>query len=194
MIPLSNRIVELETILQKMSRSFSSFNDDIEKLGLLSTQPGLLHNLKVIAGRFRSIRKDCDQKVDDPSTVQQDPRGSNSLELEDGIVQQPINTGHVTNRGSHGHSNFELKSEPSSIQNRPLSSSTPNISTAEVSYSSPLLQQLLYPKGTFTYSFQESSFARRLHRRCLENAYILLLDPSINTYELENLQAFIQGL
>lgn len=41
------------------------------------------------------------------------------------------------------------------------------------------------PSPPRTFSFQESTFARRLHRACLERAYQLLLDPDMRpaTYE-----------
>lgn len=57
-----------------------------------------------------------------------------------------------------------------------LGSSVPN------QHSLSLEQELVPPK---TYSFQETTLARRLHRACLESAYHLLLDPSRrpHTYE-----------
>lgn len=43
------------------------------------------------------------------------------------------------------------------------------------------------PSPPKTYSFQESSFARRLHRACAEAAYQLLLDPRRRPAEYERI-------
>jgi hypothetical protein len=38
------------------------------------------------------------------------------------------------------------------------------------------------PEGSYTYSFQETTFARRLHRMCLERAFRNLTNPQIDPY------------
>lgn len=49
---------------------------------------------------------------------------------------------------------------------------------------SPTVERPLKPQSPYTYSFQETTFARRLHRACLERAFRLLTNPAADQEEL----------
>jgi hypothetical protein len=51
-------------------------------------------------------------------------------------------------------------------------------------FSSPTIERPLKASGPYTYSFQEKTFARRLHRACLERAFRLLTNPHSPQEEL----------
>lgn len=63
-------------------------------------------------------------------------------------------------------------------------SSTVEMSDAELPGS---LQLSFQPPPPMTYSFQETTFARRVHRSCIERVYHLLLDPSRRQTEFERI-------
>jgi hypothetical protein len=51
-------------------------------------------------------------------------------------------------------------------------------------FASQSIERPLKPSGAYTYSFQEKTFARRLHRACLERAFRLLTNPHTSQEEL----------
>ncbi|KAL1963251.1 hypothetical protein VTN77DRAFT_8576 [Rasamsonia byssochlamydoides] len=57
-----------------------------------------------------------------------------------------------------------------------------------------LIERPLSPMSPYSYCFEESTFARRLHRSCLERGYRLLTDPSVNPEELLRTFRFSFGI
>ncbi|KKA22291.1 BZIP family transcription factor [Rasamsonia emersonii CBS 393.64] len=121
---------------------------------------------------------------------------NNRWEVDDSNTLHKHSMSFVPNDGPRPHPNFDNVSDIHTIAvNNGHSTSVlfPSILAGEFPRLTPI-EIPLNPMTPYTYSFEESTFARRLHRSCLERGYRLLTDPSVNPEEVLRTFRFSFGI
>jgi hypothetical protein len=198
-------VEELEKTVENMSEAFLAFNDEAMSSGVLSFHPQLAQLFRSTTQRFLSLAKvaspDPSHEDDDSDLSARDRAPTPPENDKDYSVSsyeaQPTATRNPTAEASVDRTsaaNQSLQQPGSDI----LPVSVPQFSSdPEWSYLDSLFNagvdrldlklppSLSIPQAAlsfnpYTYSFQETTFARRLHRRCIELGYSLLTSPACN--------------
>ncbi|WEW59894.1 hypothetical protein PRK78_005375 [Emydomyces testavorans] len=218
---LSERVEQLEYTIEEMSKTFLAFNDDALSSGILSVQPDLAQKLRRTTQRFLTLASDISRGSDEES-VEEAESGSEAQKggLNEGKISSistdvypAVNSvgiaaasfGSRTAPFSKPVANTSIYPQNTSIIPDTLNSVIENntflgyraLSNEESQFmmSSPSsLPRELSPHLQYTYSFQETSFSRRLHRRCVEFGYAALTNPSCNPDKINYTFRFTFGI
>lgn len=190
-----------------MSKSFLAFNDQIMNSGLLAAQPELLQHLRCTTERFLSLANqaapgsDCKSTTRDRTELEERPR----LVEEEKYYTRTRESQHTTHANPLGYvfarddtslseTNWASYMSTSILDPHKIYASfqgtgsmildeshdsgvfTHETIRTDLQYQ-PNIELPLLPRAPYTYSYQETTFARRLHRACLERAYSLLTSP-----------------
>ena len=203
---LRKRVSGLTNTVELMNRTFVEYRDRVSLSGLPQSQLQELRDVsEQFETLMRSVRNP--EEDDDLEIVQRDhvdqahslstrrksiepqnvPSWMDKSTLSRGTRHRPpmeVGMGYTMfmqepeSLDSTDNFDFDVPSAP--ILDTSMLPKTPDFSStdlfrAEILDSSPLPLQL---SPLITFSFQEATFARRLHRSCLEHGYQLLFDPS----------------
>ncbi|EAS28966.3 uncharacterized protein CIMG_07712 [Coccidioides immitis RS] len=203
---LNERVEQLECTVDEMNKTFLAFNDDALKSGVLSAQPELAQRLRSATQRFIKLASEISQ--DD--APQEDAQSGNAATMEapnneqcslnaSGNNPRPDYTEPETLIASYAnvpatHATIPICSHIATLPDVWDTSMASNHffnykSWCDEESQSPLKSSAFIPRQPsphhrYTYCFQETSFSRRLHRRCLEFGYSALTDPSFNEERL----------
>lgn len=199
-----------------MSRTFLAFNDDVIKTGIVAAQPGLAELLGRTTRRFLELASKISPDSDEESqseaahldTLATGDRSSlrDYASLGSGMVDHhTVTTPNGLNASSPGQSSCARPVHLQAATKSPktmdfdlekhfsVSSRNPSVENVRSGFTSfPLIQEPS-TQGQGTYSFQETTFSRRLHRRCLELGYTFLNDHSLTTHHISSKFRFTFG-
>ncbi|KAL1965793.1 hypothetical protein VTN77DRAFT_5114 [Rasamsonia byssochlamydoides] len=198
LVSLQKQVATLQKAINDMSRSVVALNEKLTDSGLLTLRPHLSRELHEMAQKFQSLARVTSQEQEKEPEV--DNQASSMLKSPPDSVLSYSSSSHDCKPSDvHGEPFQTAVSDPlndaclapyqhdiNHFQQRearhPQSEivGLQGLEQASFTMSFPALSRPRYLKPTPTYSFQETSFARRLHRTCIESAYRLLVDSSAN--------------
>ncbi|KAL9115993.1 MAG: hypothetical protein Q9227_000361 [Pyrenula ochraceoflavens] len=207
---LKNRVGDLEERINQMNASFLQFNDRMIQSGVLVSHPELAEQLRRTTTQFlllaqNASESDCEEDMVISLSHEDQMKNDSSLPVsssdrkdttahangttqswgflfpnEDIFGQDQCQDGMPANAF---HSS-QLDQNPfESLKHGPL---IPLVNgdqgwTSDISaFCESRIERPFKSDSPYTYSFQESSFARRLHRASLEHSFRLLTLPSTN--------------
>ena len=195
-----------------MSKTFLDLNDKVMNSGLLSFQPELTRQFQGATKRFLSLAKvaspdsihgdDDNEPAEENAFCQAHPvpqRSSLSSQTQTAFSQSSVVLGEsdsaalVSNGRKHLPPGLSMDSwafpSPETEQSLFVDSFAADTSGSTIPPKPdiPWPHDLLAP---YTYSFQETTFSRRLHRRCLELGYAALSSPNVNLMRLQKIFRF----
>lgn len=206
-------MAELEKTVEEMSNTFLALNDQVMNSGLLVSQPEITLQFRGATERFLSLAKvanpDPTYGDDDGGTSEESHPGSGSVSQPvNSAASQPqiyFNQSPDTDSSSRLDS-----SDPTTVISSAATQQQTNPSLPAWISPSPDIQNMLSleylftagmqnskvprsldipwahdPLGPYTYSFQETTFSRRLHRRCIEMGYSALKNPNVSPVRLQ---------
>jgi hypothetical protein len=206
---LKKKVGDLERTILTMNSAYTELHDNLIDTGLFNSRPTLAQQLRATAEQFATLTKlatdsdneDVDQHVDERHR-------SNSADI--GPEQNPSSNStwkdsHISSQGSavevpgyepaySRDSDNEMNVEGQDLQlfeapNFELTAQQEfqqwNVQIPETQFDVesffPTIEKPLKATQPYTYSFQETTFSRRLHRLSLERAFRNLTTPSIDT-------------
>lgn len=191
---LQARVDELEAEAHRRAECFSTFYNTAIRSNLHRTEPELAALLEDTATqllsektkeRVRERSKNTPEKAG-PDRIQiPDERMSTSTDAISPAYQDTMIFGYQFSNQGNGGTAANARVQGNS-RLRPTRSDHGHAGSrsyrTSLHYDSPVscqgpLQEIQL-KTNYTYSFQETSFSRRLHRYCLEHAYRLFIHPS----------------
>ncbi|GAB1207468.1 hypothetical protein APSETT445_006188 [Aspergillus pseudonomiae] len=175
---LKTRVSELEESMARISQSLSTFYRMAIQSDLNLTHPYLFQQLNCTVSQVKRESKSSNESS--LSAV-----GLHHIEfaaLSSAKAANDASTfGYTMNMNPGGSGTFYKP--PGSDRIRV----SPSVRYANRSYLGNLPRDIERPlngSGTFTYSYNESTFARRLHRYCIEYAYQLFTDPRTDPQDI----------
>ncbi|KAL1958974.1 hypothetical protein VTO42DRAFT_3527 [Malbranchea cinnamomea] len=210
---LHQRVAELEKTVEDMSKTFLALNDEVMNSGLLASHSELARQFRRAAKRFLSLAKVANHDSAHADNDSPGPEENSSSTASE--TQQNSSTSFQTQFGlnqsrgtesSFGIDGYDLSNLLSSATARqPLTQSLPHsispspqaqeVLDVEHLFTTGMLETKISqsphiswphdPLSPYTYSFQETTFSRRLHRRCLEMAYSSLTNPNVSPTRLQ---------
>ncbi|KAF7590368.1 hypothetical protein BBP40_002920 [Aspergillus hancockii] len=170
---LKTRVSELEDSMSRISDSLSTFYQMAVQSDLNLTHPYLFQQLNCTVSQVRRGDKKTTQTPWDPNA------GLNPLSST-GAPGDAFTFGYTMNMNTGANGMFYKPPGSERIRVRPSSRYA-----QQRSYLNSLpLERPLNGSATFTYSFNESTFARRLHRHCIEYAYQLFTDSRTDPQDI----------
>ncbi|KAL2003393.1 hypothetical protein VTN02DRAFT_4039 [Thermoascus thermophilus] len=204
---LNQRVTELEQTIKEMNKTFLAFNDQVMESGLLAAQPELAQQLQCTTERFLSLANqavpslDCESSTRDRKELEEGPplvEGkklyTNTQASQHATNAHPLGYVFTYDDTNRSETNWAPDMWSGVLVEHQIGGSAqgPDLMTLDASHVSgvfspetrradfqgqPNIEQLLHPRTPFTYSSQETTFARRLHLTCLERGYRLLTSP-----------------
>ncbi|EEP82711.1 predicted protein [Uncinocarpus reesii 1704] len=211
---LNQRVERLESTIDEMNKTFLAFNDDALAAGILSTQPEIAQRLRRATQRFlelmSEVSRDSDEEAHgeskqsnttptDTSETQPASNASGILPLESsGKVSNALTTSHE-NKAAPQTNNQICRQQTTMAANSDSTLESNTFPTSAEDLQSLISCPSLFPRDTtvyqqYSYCFQETTFCRRLQRRCLEYGYAALVDPYANPEELHDAFKFTFGI
>lgn len=175
--------------------------------GLLAAQPELAQQLRCTTERFLSLANqavpslDCESSTRDGTELEEGPTlvegkkyYTNTQASQHATNAHPLGYVFTYDDTNRSESNWAPDMWNGMLVEHQICGSAqgPDSMTLDASHVSggftpetrradfqdqPNIEQLLHPRTPYTYSSQETTFARRLHRTCLERGYRLLTSP-----------------
>ncbi|KAF9887250.1 hypothetical protein FE257_010378 [Aspergillus nanangensis] len=168
---MEERLAELEASMTNMSDSLSSFYQMAIQSDLHITHPGLFGRL------VQTVRDVTAMTSSTTAACPEDSLGGNR-------GPQAISLNPSSDRPTFGYVVDSTPNVNYAAYSRASTSATRSSSPACI-YDLPSRVHRPLPGHTnFSFSFNESSFSRRLHRFCLEHIYRLIMDPRSDPKEV----------
>ncbi|KAK4504088.1 hypothetical protein PRZ48_005003 [Zasmidium cellare] len=204
---LRKRVSELTNMIELMNKAFIDCRDKMVASGLPANQ---IHDMRETSMQFEALLKcarnpgeECDPEI--TQIIQQSSGdGDKSTEpknvpswMDEAAVQAVSKARAPTAQVGMGYEMYaDQGADAMAIdylgdfgQSQALTPAKPgSLSSFDAAFRMDMPSQINIPPSLttpMTYSFQETTFGRRLHRACLEQGYQLLLDPERrpHTYE-----------
>lgn len=193
--------------MEEMSKTFLDLNDQVMNSGLLSSQPELTRQFRGATKRFLSLAKVASHDLahgedsSDP-TEKYDPSPGPPLQQnisEYSQTQSTFNQSSIVLEGFNATTLATTRATQSLLDLTVPLWAFPSPETEQSLFADPFAadasgsnnprtpdvpwpHDLMAP---YTYSFQETTFSRRLHRRCLELGYAALSNPNFSPVLLQ---------
>lgn len=206
---LKKRVENLETTIQTMNNSYTQVHDNVIDSGLFNSRPALIQQLKSTAEQFAMLaRLAQDSDNDDDDNHHESKVRTNSADAGPGQTSSSNDARKQSNVSSQEseheanvyemaysiHTGNELNVEVSDLQlfqdptfqgeNVQEGHQQWNVQLPDTQFDMealfPTIEKPLKATQPYTYSFQETTFSRRLHRLCLERAFRNLTSPDID--------------
>ena len=207
---LSKRVSELEGTISLMNTTFLDFCDNTIEAGLLALKPNFSEQLKEATERFAALSKasavtsDHEEEAIAELTMsppcsyspeQQPTAKTDTPHLHDPIVAYPLGyeilhggdtreaeemADQVLPEPSSDFDMMQSKTEEWSRMAGDLYDANAFPSQEDIQAMLSRVEKPLKTSTPYTYSFQETTFARRLHRYTLETAYRMLTSPDLD--------------
>jgi hypothetical protein len=206
---LKKRVGDLEKTIQTMNNAYNEIHDNLIDTGMFNSRPALLQQLESTAEQFATLARlmqDSDNEDDDD---QHEGRGrtdsvdvgpeqsssSNNARKQSNVSSQESGQEAPGFEMVYSHnSENDLDIETSDLQlfqetnfdqaNVQAEYQQWNVQIPDTQFDEnsffPIIEKPLKATQPYTYSFQETTFSRRLHRLCLERAFRNLTSPDIN--------------
>ena len=200
---LTKRVNELAASIGELSTAFLNIQGDMAESGILSNRPDISYQLNMAVANIVALAK-----TGKGSTSDMENEGAEPKSNETSITSLPqSNSGQIKTvsfedeveeilRGqSHIHvqsPNFQQVSLPSGQTVQIPTATAHSTQIFNQYFEADQAQQIDFqvdrplnaPDLPYTYSFQETTFSRRLHRMCLEKGFRLLTAPDTHPDEL----------
>ena len=206
---LKKKVGDLEKTIMTMSNTYAELHDNLIDSGLFNSRPALVQQLKATAEQFATLSKlatDSDNEDEDNQASQRrrsdsadigpeaNTSSSNNARKESNVSSQDSSRVPDYDMAYSRDSGNDLDIEISDLQlfqapnyedpNLQQEYQQWNVQIPETHFDfdafSPTIEKPLKPTQPYTYSFQETTFSRRLHRLCLERAFRNLTSPGID--------------
>jgi hypothetical protein len=206
---LKKRVGNLEKTIQTMNNTYTQLHDNLINTGLFNSRPALIQQLTSTAEQFATsarIAQDSDNEDDDTQHDGSQRTGSADLRPEqtsssnkarkqsNGSSQESGHEATGYEKAYSRNSENDLNIEVSDLQLFQESNFHEvdvqeeyqqwNMQIPETQFDAdaffPTIEKPLKATQPYTYSFQETTFSRRLHRLCLERAFRNLTAPDID--------------
>jgi hypothetical protein len=201
-LTLQHRLEYLQTQIQNLHRTFQKYNYQIERSGVLSSEPALGGQLQQLRSQILAVSAAANSSTEGSSTIQWNEIAStmtqarqqqtHSQESDDdfeSITSRPVNGAlHLASPISSSNSADHQEHNPQGKTSVHSGSSLPTSTLPFVDRPEPVPSTIddgallnILRRSHLIYipaSFREPSFERRLHRACLKNGYNLLVDPT----------------
>ena len=189
---LKQRVNELQSTIEQMNKTFISLHDNIIDAGVTNNHVNIARQLQKATQEFITLAKVAEDSEDEEDAVRTTEINGPSNDSHSGHKQQKTPLDSFSddaeieelplNEGS-----FYTELNPWENMNNDMISFNVEIAQPEAvsldvfaekarAAAAQIFPPVEYPisspqgkNGSYTYSFQETSFARRLHRRSLEN-------------------------
>lgn len=208
---LKKKILQLESTIDQMNRSFVHFSDNVMESGALVGNAELAQELRATTKQFLQLAKTiCSDSDREEDAIEEIKRGkSPETADEHHLVNSPQKSSWTPDEEVQPERHALLfendfgQSEQSSGQNgpqvhasAPTSTNVPdlmryqqwNLEVPEAPFlhhsDLEIERPLRQPRTRYTYSFQETTFARRLHRASIERGFRLLTNPMADQDEI----------
>lgn len=214
---LSQKVIDLERTIGEMNQIVADFKETANASGLHEIEPNLAETLQAVALRFNNIASSTAASPGDCTPAKAPNLSARTYSAgETREIMVPANATESPNDGSVPREWRTESSEASAWgyvfgteQDQDSKESEPyDTSTSSASYSNgnnAISDHLsisdesysLVPLNTkrmatpSTYSFRESTFARRLLRAALERAYRVMMDPIRNEKTIQQMCKFV---
>jgi hypothetical protein len=172
-LDLKTRVSDLEDSMNKISESLSTFYQMAVQSDLNLTHPYLFQQLNCTVSQVNREDKKANQAPRDQNV------GLNPFPS----TRAPGDTftfGYTMNINAGANGLFYTPPGSERVRVRPSS----RYAQQRLFLNSLPVERPLNGSATFTYSFNESTFARRLHRHCIEYAYRLFTDPRTDPQDI----------
>lgn len=199
---LKKQVDSLQSAIEQMNTTFTQLYDNLITTGVTSTHQSLSSQLLAASETFSALTKssavdsDPEEDIDrigeiaqstPPTNRQRSTRSNHNTSQADSANEEDIEVLPLFDNslqpwiGSQDFTQFNVQIPDFSFQGLD-NMSTPSIGSPKFQWNTSIDRPLRspVPRGTYTYSFQETTFARRLHRMCLERAYRNLMNPDID--------------
>lgn len=200
---LQHRVEHLQTQIQNLRRMFQAYNLEIERSGVLSSDPTLEGNLQQLRKQFLAISAAAKPSKEGSSAFQANEIAStmaqarkhreHSQQIEDDLesttsrlvngslhLARPMSSFNRADRQENNPRGKTLAQNYSSLPT-PALETVNHSETVPCAVDDSTFLNILCPShllSSSTSPFRETSFERRLHRACLKNGYHLLVDPT----------------
>jgi hypothetical protein len=206
---LKKRVEHLETTIQTMNNSYTQVHDNVIDTGLFNTRPALIQQLKSTAEQFATLARLAQESDNEDDDNQHEGRRqtdsadagpeqtswSNNARKQSNVSSRESGleaTGYemAYSRNSENDLDIEVSDlqlfqdptfEESNVQEEYQQW---NVQVPDPHFDMeaffPTIEKPLKATQPYTYSFQETTFSRRLHRLCLERAFRNLTSPDID--------------
>ncbi|KAL8826114.1 MAG: hypothetical protein Q9191_003996 [Dirinaria sp. TL-2023a] len=214
---LSQKVVDLERTISEMSQIVADFKETAKASGLHEIEPNLAETLQAVALRFNNVASSTAASPGNSALAEAPNLSARTYSAgETRQIMVPANATESSNDGSVPRERRTENVEASTWgyvfgteQDQDSKESEPyDTSTSSASYSNgnnPISDHLsvsdethsLVPLNTkrmappSTYSFRESTFARRLLRAALERSYRVMMDPIRNEKIIQQMCKFV---
>lgn len=204
---LNRRVADLEKTVDEMSRTFLAFNDEAMSSDILAGHPGLARQLRHATERFLALAKvaepetahgddnDNDPDATEPTRSIQSPEPQQdryesvpNRALTPRTLAKLTKTCDTANQGNcmlQPGDPLHLSSDDPSQQCTGYSILDSMFTSGLAMFQGPPTPQSTNSLTPATFASRETSFGRRIHRRCLERGYYLLSDPTSSVSDLE---------
>lgn len=208
---LRTRVTELENIIEGMQNTFFELHESstecMRKLENRNERESFGETMRSLTERFIALVKAVEpgESLGEEGTTDGRSQGGRADEPRSRDDEAPSSGGSSGNVPMWGGYNLSYpKNNPhdesyNGSQNTSTPRNTYDGATQDQCTSSNIFEhqdidffsQLApEPPSSMTYSFQNATFSRRLHRACLERAYSLLTSPSASQTEVERIFAY----
>lgn len=206
---LKKKVGDLEGTILTMNNAYTELHDNLIDTGLFNSRPSLSQQLRATAEQFATLAKlatDSDNEDDDQQANGR--HRSNSADIDPEHDPSSTNTRKGSNMSSHestgempgydlvyskdSGNEMDVEGQELRLFEEPNFDSTNlqqefhqwNVRIPETQFDVesffPAIEKPLKATQPYTYSFQETTFSRRLHRLSLERAFRNLTTPSID--------------
>jgi hypothetical protein len=198
---LKQKVAQIQSVVQQMNSKFFDLHDNVMDAGVLVGHPGLAAQFEKMASEFEELANSAavedDDEVNPPEPKESDApaaetaksRKPNSPQASDQSSDvEALKVASYSDDNPIYHYDETLWSANDANDVMQFNVQIPEASVSLEAITAPisnLSKQLALPPtlapptndGFYTYSFQETTFARRLHRLCLEKAFRNLTNP-----------------
>lgn len=205
---LKKKIAQLEDTIEQMNQSFVHFSDNAMESGVLNGSPELAQQLRATTKQFLQLAKTVSSDSDhEEDAIEEITREKDGHSLE----ESPRRSTWLPSEGPQSDENrFFSKATPDQSETAvsqdtflghgslPRTANSPDLmryqqwnlelpeAVSPPEDKSAIERPLRLPSTRYTYNFQETTFARRLHRAALERGFRLLTDPSVDETQIEH--------
>ena len=206
---LKKRVGDLEKSIQTMNNAYSQIHDNLIDTGMFNSKPALLRQLESTAEQFATLTRlmqDSDNEDDDDqhesrgrtesvdigpeqSSSSNHARKQSSVNSQESGQEAP-GFGMVYSQNPENDLDIEASDlqlfQETTFEQANVEAGyqqwNVQIPTTQLDENSffPMIEKPLKAAQPYTYSFQETTFSRRLHRLCLERAFRNLTSPNIS--------------
>ncbi|RMZ78370.1 hypothetical protein DV738_g3927, partial [Chaetothyriales sp. CBS 135597] len=184
-VGLRQKVANLKTTIDEMHSTFTTLHDSLVRAGSVNADSRLLAQLEAASDQFVKLHKIVDEEDEEDET--QKPA---DIPVNEADISATSSYEYVSVRDWLG---MEHNSTSTQFNVRvpdtylPMTHTTAILPSAEAQFTNRIERPLGPPLGSgpYTYSFQESTFARRLHRMTLEQTYQKLANPDFDPAQLK---------